>query len=151
MWKLKGMLWTNDCWVLSLRWVLDGYPPTLDGPIGARFFQLYRITRLELGVTEICARGMFFISFLLSNMQSCAIFERHHWSILLISTLLTSMIVLLHIHALHTPMGSRCIPRTAPSVNKIYLSKHRWSCYCWKFNITSVMRFYGLHTYICVS
>ena len=31
-----------------------------------------------------------------------------------------------YIHALHTPMGSRCIPRTAPSVNERYLPKHSW-------------------------
>ena len=46
VWRLKGMLsWTNEIFrVLSLRWVSDGYPPTLDSPIGDRFFQLCRAT-----------------------------------------------------------------------------------------------------------
>ena len=47
-----------------------------------------------------------------------------------------------YIHALHTPMGSRFVPRTASSVNEIiYLPKHSWSFYHWKFNLTSVMWF----------
>ena len=50
MWRLKGMLWTNEILrVLSLRWVSGGYPPTLDSPIGDNFFQLYRAT---LGAVE---------------------------------------------------------------------------------------------------
>ena len=74
MCKLKGMLLTNEILrVLSLRWVSDGYPPTLDSPIGARFFQLYHVTRLKLGATEICARGVFFLSLLQSNTKSCTI------------------------------------------------------------------------------
>ena len=48
--------------------------------------------------------------------------------------------------SLHTPMGSRCIPHAASSVNEIYLPKHSWSFYRWTFNLTSVMRFLGLHT-----
>ena len=37
--KLKGMLLTNEILrVFSLRWASDGYPSTLDSPIGARFF-----------------------------------------------------------------------------------------------------------------
>ena len=31
-----------------------------------------------------------------------------------------------YIHVLHTPMGSCCIPRTAPPINEIYLPKHSW-------------------------
>ena len=93
----------------------------------------YRVTRPKPGVTEICARGVFFLSLLQSNMKSCAIFEIHRWSILLQYDCTVA-----YIHALHTPMGSRCIPRTAPSVNEIYLPKHSWSFYRWKFSLTGV-------------
>ena len=48
-----------------------------------------------------------------------------------------------YLHALHTHMGYRCIPRTAQSVNEIGLPT--------KFNLTNVMRFWGLHTYMCAS
>ena len=102
MCNLKGMLLANEIFRdLRLRWDSDGYPPTLESPVGARFFQLYRVTRLKLGVTEICAHGVFFLSLLQSNMKSCAIFEIHRWSILLISKLLILMIAPLHIFMLY--------------------------------------------------
>ena len=41
------------------RLVSDGYPPTLDSPIVARFFKLYRVTRLKLGVTDLCSWSVF--------------------------------------------------------------------------------------------
>ena len=142
MCKLKGMLLTNEILRdLTLRWVSDGYPPTLDSPVGARFFQPYRVTRLKLGVTEICARGVFFLSLLRSNMKSCTFLNTSVVNITYINIIYINDCTVTYIHALHTPMGSRFIPRTASSVNEIYLPKHSWSFYRWEFNLTSVMRF----------
>ena len=141
--KLKGIILTNEILRdLRLGWVSDGYPPTLDSPVGARFFQLYRVTRPKPGVTEICARGVFFLSLLQSNMKSCTIFlDTSMVNITYINITYINDCTVTYIHALHTPRGSRCIPRAAPSVNEIYLPKHSWRFYRWKFNLTSVMRF----------
>ena len=110
MCKLKGILLTNEILRdLRLRWVSGGYPPILDSPVGARFFQLYRVTRPKPAVTEICARGVFFLSLLQSNMKSCTIFEIHRWSILLISILLILMIAPLHIFMLYIHPWARVV------------------------------------------
>ena len=110
MCKLKGILLTNEILRdLRLRWVSDGYPPTLDSPVGARCFQLYRVRRPKPAVTEIFARGVFFPSLLQSNMKSFAIFEKHRWSILLISILLISMIAPLHIFMLYIHPWARVV------------------------------------------
>ena len=123
MCKLKGMLLTNEILRdLRLRWVSDGYPPTLDSPVGARFLQLYRFTRLKLGVTEICALGVFFLS--LSNMKSCAIFEIHQWSILLISILLILKIAPLHIFMLYIHPWAGVVFHVQLHQLMIYLPKH---------------------------
>ena len=142
--KLKGMLLTNEILRdLRLRWVSGRYPPALDSPIGARLFQLFRVTRLKLGVTEICARGLFFLSLLLSNMKSCTFFEIHRWSILLISILLILMIAPLHIFMLCIHPWARIVFHVQfhHLMIEIYLPNIIWIFTAVKFNLTSVMRF----------
>ena len=152
MWKLKVTLWTYELLrVLSLKWVGDGYPPTLESPTGARFFKAIPCHASQtIGVTEICAREVFFLSLLQSNMKSCAIFERHQWSILLISILFILMMAPSHIFTFYIHPWARVVFHVQLHQLVRYTYQTR-SFYRWTFNITSVMRFLGLPTYICVS
>ena len=106
----KGFYWlTRFCEV----WDWDEFWTDIrlhwTAPLEPDFFQLYRVTRPKPAVTEICARGVFFLSLLQSNMKSCAIFEIHRWSILLISILLISMIAPLHIFMLYIHPWTRVV------------------------------------------
>ena len=124
MCNLKGMLLANEILRdLILRWVSDGYPPTLDSPVGARFFQLYRVTRLILGVTDLCSWSVFSIITAVEYEVLRNFWDTSMVNITYINITYINDCTVTYIHALHTPIGSRCIPRPAPSVNEIYLPK----------------------------
>ena len=126
MCKLKGMLLTDEILRdLRLRLVSGGYPPTLDSPMGARFFFNYTVSRVSnLVWLRFVLVDCFFLSSLQSNMKSCAIFEIHRWSILLISILFSIFMLYIHPWArivFHVHFHQLMI--------EIYLPKHSWNFY----------------------
>ena len=120
----KGCHWlTRFCEI----WYWDEFRTDIrlhwTAPLEPDFFS-YTMSRVSYLVWQICARGVFFLSLLQSNMKSCAIFlDTSMINITFINITYINDCTVTYIHALHAPMGSPCIPRPAPSVNEIYLPK----------------------------
>ena len=110
MFKLKGVLLTNEILRdLRLRWVSDGYLPTLDSPVGARFFSAIPCHASQTWCDwELCSWSVFPIITAVEYEVLCN-FEIHRWSILLISILLILMIAPLHIFMLYIHPWARVV------------------------------------------
>ena len=110
-WKPKGMLWTNEVLRdLSLRWVSDGYPPTLHSPIEARLLAILCHASQTMCDWDLCSWGVFSITTAVEYEVLRNFWEISKVNITYINFTYINNRTVIFIHALHTPMSSRCIP-----------------------------------------
>ena len=111
IWKSKGMLWTNEILRdLSLRWVSDVYPPTLHSPIEARFLSILCHASQTMCDWDLCLWGVFSITTAVGYEVLRNFWEISKVNITYINFTYINNRTAIFIHALHTPMSSRCIP-----------------------------------------
>ena len=164
MCKLKGILLTNEILRdLRLRWVSDGYPPTLDSPaplepdfsaIPCHASQTWSdwdsvcswsvfpiITAVEYEVLHnFWDTSMVNITYInITYINDCTVTYIHAltvraWIYVTVQSLIESNVCYIHPWAL-------VVFHVQLHQLIRYLPKHNWSFYRWKFNPTSVMRF----------